>query len=232
MTDTRSHFHQELESLEQTLLGVADLAEQMVQMAIDAFTEGDLEAADRVIALDDDIDRTYLDVHNRWLHLMARQQPMGSDLRMMSMLLHMNTTLERMGDQTVNIAKMAHATSGLPRVDVISEILREMADLVRAMIRTGIEAVLRRDADEARLLPAMDEPVDRLNRDMYVDVVRSGPDPQRLEWATKAMMVSRALERVGDQVVDIGEQLAFLLTGEMAEFDEAGIVGDPDVQSP
>lgn len=223
MTDTRSHFHQELDSLEKTLLGVADEAEQMVKRAIEAFTEGDLAKARDVIERDEAIDRIYLDVHNRWINLMARQQPMGSDLRMMSVLLHMNTTLERMGDQCVNIAKMAQATDGLPRVDVIAGELREMADLVRAMIRTGLEAVVRRDADEARLLPAMDEPVDRLNRNMYQAVVRSGPDLKRLEWATKALMVSRALERVGDQVVDIGEQLAFLLTGEMAEFDEAGL---------
>lgn len=228
MTDTRSHFHEELEGLEQSLLGVADQAEQMVEMAVDAFTEGDLEAADKVIQLDETIDQTYLDVHNRWLQLMARQQPMASDLRRMSMLLHMNTTLERMGDQTVNIAKMAHATAGLPRVDKIADELGEMGDLVRAMIRTGIESLVRRDADEARLLPAMDEPVDRLNRNMYHEVVRCGSDARRLEWAIKAMLVSRALERVGDQVVDIGEQLAFLLTGEMAEFDEAGIGGVPD----
>ncbi len=229
MADTRFRFHDELETLEQKLLSVADQAEQMVEMAVDAYTEGDLEAADRVIELDSVIDQTYLDVHNSWLHLMARQQPMGSDLRRMSMLLHMNTTLERMGDQTVNIAKMAHATTGLPRVDKIAEELREMGDLVRAMVRTGIEALVRRDADEARLLPAMDEPVDRLNRDMYQEVVKAGSDPARLEWAIKAMMVSRALERVGDQVVDIGEQLAFLLTGEMAEFDESGL-GRSDVQ--
>ncbi|HJR91786.1 MAG TPA: phosphate signaling complex protein PhoU [Acidimicrobiia bacterium] len=229
MADTRFRFHDELETLEQKLLSVADQAEQMVEMAVDAYTEGDLEAADRVIELDSVIDQTYLDVHNAWLHLMARQQPMGSDLRRMSMLLHMNTTLERMGDQTVNIAKMAHATTGLPRVDKIAEELREMGDLVRAMVRTGIEALVRRDADEARLLPAMDEPVDRLNRDMYQEVVKAGSDPGRLEWAIKAMMVSRALERVGDQVVDIGEQLAFLLTGEMAEFDESGL-GRSDVQ--
>lgn len=230
MADQRSHFHQELERLEQTLLAVADRAEEMVRLAVEAFTAGDLELADRVIGMDEEIDRTYLDVHNRWIRLMARQQPMGSDLRMMSVLLHMNTTLERMGDQTVNISKMAHATDGLPRVDRIIEQLREMGDLVRAMLRTGTEAVLRRDVDEARLLPAMDEPVDRLNRHMYQEVVRSGPDLARLEWATKAMMVSRALERVGDQVVDIGEQVAFLLTGEMAEFDEAGL-GSSDVPS-
>lgn len=228
MVDQRSHFHQELDELEKSLLAVADRAEQMVKMAIDAFTEDNLDLANQVIDMDVWIDETYLDVHNRWLHLMARQQPMASDLRMMSMLLHMNTTLERMGDQTVNIAKMALATEGLPRVLRIVEALREMSDLVRTMIRTGIEAVIRRDADEARLLPAMDEPVDRLNRNMYQFVVESGPDLRRLEWATKALLVSRALERVGDQVVDIGEQVAFLRTGEMLEFDESvlDVTGD------
>ncbi|HLT97197.1 MAG TPA: phosphate signaling complex protein PhoU [Acidimicrobiia bacterium] len=222
MSETRSAFHQEIEDLERTLLGVADQAELMVRKAVAAFTEGRLDLAQQVIADDDEIDRTYLEVHNRWMNLMALQQPVASDLRQMSMLLHMNTTLERMGDQCVNISKMALATEGLPRVEVIRERLQEMSDLVRAMIRAGIESVVRRDADEARLLPAMDEPVDRLNRNMYQEVVSAGPDPKRLEWATKAMMVSRALERVGDQVVDIGEQLAFLLTGEMAEFDDVG----------
>ena len=223
MADPRAAFHQEIVDLEQTLLGVADRAEQMVERAVVSFVEDRPAVAREVIEEDDEIDQTYLDVHHRWMNLMARQQPMGSDLRSMSVILHMNTTLERMGDQCVNIAKMTLASEGLPRVEAIAEELREMADLVRSMIRTGIEAVVRRDGDEARLLPAMDEPVDRLNRNMYEEVVRSGPDLQRLEWATKALMVSRAMERIGDQVVDIGEQLAFLLTGEMAEFDEAGL---------
>ena len=223
MADPRAAFHQEIVDLEQTLLGVADRAEQMVERAVVSFVEDRPDVAREIIEEDDEIDQTYLDVHHRWMNLMARQQPMGSDLRSMSVILHMNTTLERMGDQCVNIAKMTLASEGLPRVEAIAEELREMADLVRSMIRTGIEAVVRRDGDEARLLPAMDEPVDRLNRNMYEEVVRSGPDLQRLEWATKALMVSRAMERIGDQVVDIGEQLAFLLTGEMAEFDEAGL---------
>ena len=225
MTDIRSHFHQELADLEQTLLNVADQAEQMVGMAVDAICLPDMELAARVVALDNQIDRIYLDVHNRWLTLMARQQPMAGDLRMMSVLLHLNTTLERMGDQCVNIAKMAQVTYGLPRSDRIIAQIREMGDLVRQMIRTGVEALVRRDIDEARLLPAMDEPVDRLNRNMYREVVECGPDPSLLEWATRMMMVSRALERIGDQVVDIAEQTAFLLTGEMMEFNENGING-------
>jgi phosphate transport system protein len=215
MTDIRSHFHHELADLEQTLLNVADQAEQMVGMAVDAICIPDMELAARI----------YLDVHNRWLTLMARQQPMASDLRMMSVLLHLNTTLERMGDQCVNIAKMAQITYGLPRSERIIAQIREMGDLVRQMIRTGVEALVRRDIDEALLLPAMDEPVDRLNRNMYREVVECGSDPSLLEWAIRMMLVSRALERIGDQVVDIAEQTAFLLTGEMMEFNENGIDG-------
>jgi phosphate transport system protein len=223
LTDIRSHFHQELSDLEQTLLNVADQAEQMVGMAVDAVCLADMDLAARVVALDNQIDKVYLDVHDRWLTLMARQQPMASDLRMMSVLLHLNTTLERMGDQCVNIAKMAQITYGLPRSERIIAQIREMGDLVRQMIRTGVEALVRRDIDEARLLPAMDEPVDRLNRNMYREVVDCGSDPSLLEWAIRMMLVSRALERIGDQVVDIAEQTAFLLTGEMMEFNEDGI---------
>jgi phosphate transport system protein len=229
MTDVRSRFHNEMTDLEQTLLGVADQAEVMVGLAVEAVCVPDMDMAAQVVQLDARIDQTYLDVHNRWMQLMALQQPMASDLRMMSVLLHLNTTLERMGDQCVNIAKMAQVTYGLPRSESIVAHIREMGDLVRPMIRTGVGALVRRDLEEARLLPAMDEPVDRLNRNMYKEVVDCGPDPALLEWATRMMLVARALERVGDQVVDIAEQTAFLLTGEMMEFNEDSFPGGSPV---
>jgi phosphate transport system protein len=133
-----------------------------------------------------------------------------------------------MGDQCVNIAKLAQVTYGLPRSERIVAQIREMGDLVRPMIRTGVDALVRRNLEQARQLPFMDEPVDRLNRNMYKEVVDCGPDPQVLEWATRMMMVSRALERIGDQVVDIAEQTAFLLTGEMMEFTEEALTGSID----
>jgi phosphate transport system protein len=222
MVDQRSHFHTELEALETTLLDVADRCERMVEMAVDALTERNLELCHRVEEEDKILDQMYLDTHSRWLNLMARQQPMGGDLRLMSALLHLNVTLERTGDQCVNIAKLARLSEGLPMRAQINEQIREMADLVRPMIRTAAEAFVRRDADEARLLPAMDEPVDRINRLMYREVVECAPDAQLIEWATHMMMAARALERIGDQAVDIGEQVAFLVTGEMQEFSDEG----------
>jgi phosphate transport system protein len=232
MTDVQDinlHFHQELENLEQTVLGVVDRATTMVGQAVEAVTTGDIELAHQVMAQDDEIDQIYFDVHNQWTHLMARFQPLGSDLRKMSVLLHLNTTFERMGDQCVNIAKITEFNEGLPPVTRICDQINEMGDLVRPMIRTAIEAYVRRDIDEARLLPAMDQPVDRLNANMYKETVAVGANREMLEWATKMMLAARALERIGDQAVDFAEQTVYLLTGERAGFNEAGLdrsVGD------
>jgi phosphate transport system protein len=226
MTDTRDtniHFHQELEELERKVLSMVDRAEQMVEMAVQAVTGDDMGLAQRVIELDDGIDLTYSEVHQDWTSLMARNQPMGSDLRRMAVLIQLNVTFERMGDQCVNIAKIAKFNHGLPRVERICDQIREMGDLVRPMIRTAIESYVRGDVDEARLLPAMDHPVDRLNANMYKETVAVRDNPELLEWATKMLMASRALERIGDQAVDFGEQTAYLITGERAEFDENGM---------
>jgi phosphate transport system protein len=226
--DTNLHFHRELEALEHAVLGMADQAESMVELAVDAITNGNLDLAQQVIDLDDQIDRTYFQVHQQWTGLMARFQPMGSDLRRMSVLLQLNATFERMGDQCVNIAKITQFNEGLPRVERICDQIREMGDLVRPMIRASIEAYLRRDLDEAKLLPAMDQPVDRLNANMYKEIVAVAGSPEMLEWATKTLMAARALERVGDQAVDFAEQTAYLITGERAEFVEAGLDSSVD----
>ena len=223
MPDTRARFHEDLAALEQQVLDVGDRAERAVAAAVDAFVADDIAAADVVVAMDDEIDRNYLEAHRQWIELVARQNPMGADLRMLSSLLHLLITLERMGDQAVNIATITKATAGLPRSERIVGQIREMGDQVLPMIRTALQAFVRRDPDEARLLPSMDEPIDRLNRNMYREVVDTGSDPALLEWATRMMMVSRALERIGDQAVDIGEQVAFVSTGQLQEFVEEGI---------
>ncbi len=222
MTDTREHFHQNLSNLEQSVLDNANRCIKMSAMAVEAVVLPDLDLAARVAEEDLAVDQTYLETHNRWINTMARQAPMGGDLRLMSVVLHLNTTLERTGDQCVNIAKMALVTKDLPRSDRVLQMIREMGDLVTPMLRTAVDSFVRRDVEAARLLPAMDEPIDRLNRNMYRAVVDCGPAPAVLEWATRMMMVARAMERIGDQAVDIGEQVVFLVTGEFVEFADPG----------
>ena len=223
MVDQRTHFHAELEALEQSIHEIGDRAHDLIGKAVQALITGEVDLAGEVKEGDRVIDQMYLDIHNRWINLIARQQPMGADLRLMSVLLHMNVTLERTGDQAVNMAKLAELCQGLPNSERVNQQIQEMGDLVRPMLRTAIESFIRRDADEARLLPAMDEPVDRLNMGMYREVVALGADPKLLEWATHMMMAARALERIGDQAVDIGEQVVYLVTGELHDFNEEAL---------
>jgi phosphate transport system protein len=227
MVTARRQFHEELESLELDVLAMGELAEQALRKAMEALTARDPDVADAVIAGDDEIDDRYLSVERRWLELLALQTPVASDLRLVSAILHINLHLERIGDMAVNIAKIAKLTRQLPTNSTILTHLQEMADVVRPMIRTVLDAFVRRDLKLASSLPEMDDPVDRLNRGMYREVAACAGDPQMLEWAIRMMVVSRQLERVGDHAVDIAEQVAFLLTGEFQEFSDASHPDEP-----
>jgi phosphate transport system protein len=227
MVRARSHFHEELESLELDMVSMGELAERALGRAMDALVYRDDRVAEEVIAGDDEIDEKYLSVERRWLELLALQTPVASDLRLVSAILHINVHLERVGDMAVNIAKIARLTSDLPSNQTILSHLREMSDVVRPMIRTVLDAFVRRDLELAYKLPVMDDPVDRLNRGMYREVVGCASDPQMLEWAIRMMVVSRQLERVGDHAVDIAEQVAFLLTGKFQEFSDASHPENP-----
>ena len=224
MSDHNTQFHDELDNLEQRLLDIIDTAEGMVGRAVESVVTGNVELANEVIEADSAIDEENFRIHQDWTTMMARYQPLGPDLRRMAVLLHLNITFERMGDQCVNIAKITRLNAGLPSSQRICDLVTEMGDLVRPMIRTAIEAFVRKDLDEARLLPAMDEPVDRINANMYREAVEVSGDKRMLEWATKMILVSRALERIGDQSVDFAEQTAYLITGDRLAFDEAGLV--------
>ena len=220
MTEFRSQFHAELNRLEVLLLDMAELAERQIIDAVEALLTGDAELARRVVIEDRKIDHLYVDVERRWHEVMARQTPVASDLRLMSLVLQAGHSLERMGDQAGNIAAIVEITAGLPRNETILLHIREMRSIVVPMLQTAMEALIKRDLNLALRLPELDDPADWLNRNMWKEVAACGPNPDLLEWAVHMMLVSRALERVGDRAVDIGEQVAFLLTGEFREFPE------------
>ncbi len=221
MQETRKRFHDELAALEDTVLRMGEGAQRAVERAVRALVHRDVELANAVIADDDELDAAYKDIEERTFNLLATQTPVASDLRLVFAILHTSVHLERVGDQGVNIAKMALVTNELPAHPTILSHLAEMGDVVSAMLRTAIEAFARRDAELAAQLESMDEPVDRLNRNMYRDVATLAGDLQALEWGIRMNVVSRQLERVGDNAVDIGEQVVFLRTGEFTEFSDA-----------
>ena len=219
--ETRSRFHAELFNLEGSVVEMGGLAEEAVRGAVDALVRRDRLGAEAVIAGDDELDNRYLSIERRILDLFALQTPVASDLRLVSVIQHINLHLERVGDQAVNIAKITLATLELPTSQVILSHLAEMANVVGRMVRTAMEAFERRDLDLCLKLPEMDDPVDLLNRGMYHEVVKLADDPSLLEWGIQMNVVARQLERVGDHAVDIGEQVSFLLTGEFREFTDA-----------
>ena len=224
MTEVRSQFHAELNQLEVLLLDMAEMAEGQIVDAVDALLTGDAELARRVVVDDRRIDRLYVEVEQRWHVVMARQTPVASDLRLMSLILQAGHSIERMGDQAANIARIVELTAGRPRNETILLHIREMRSIVVPMVQTAMEALIKRDLNLALRLPEMDDPADWLNHNMWREVAACAPDPDLLEWAVQMMLVSRALERVGDRAVDIGEQVAFLLTGEFREFPEGWVL--------
>lgn len=223
MTEFRSLFHSELNQLEVLLLDMSELAEVQINNAVEALLQGDAELAHSVVVGDREIDRLYVEVERRWHEVMARQTPVASDLRLMSLILQAGHSLERMGDQASNIAKIVEATSTLPTNRTILLHIREMRSIVVPMVETAMEALVKRDLNLALRLPELDDPADWLNRNMWKEVAACASNPEMLEWAVHMMLVSRALERVGDRAVDIGEQVAFLLTGEQHEFPEGWV---------
>jgi phosphate transport system protein len=222
MQQTRGRFHQALSDLEHELLVEGEAAAASVGRAVDSLVHRDSGVANEVIAGDDVIDNHYLAIEANILEVLALQTPVASDLRLVFTILHINLHLERIGDQAVNVAKMAIAAADLPRDEQIISHLQEMGEIVTRMVRVAMDAFARRDLDLCLSLPAMDDPVDLLNRNMYRQVLAlGGSDQSALEWGIRMNVVARQLERVGDNAVDIGEQVGFLLTGEFREFTDA-----------
>ncbi len=214
-------FHESLERMELELLSLGELAGTAVQRSVEAIADHDDAKAEQVIADDDRIDDLYLGIDRGVLQLLALQAPVAADLRLVSAILHSCLHLERIGDQAVNVAKLYLATRDLPGSDAMRQQLREMGDLVVQMIRTAMDAFARRDLELCQKLPTMDDPVDRLNRASHLEALKLADDPRSLDWGLHMNLAARALERVGDNAVDIAEQVAFLVTGEFREFTDA-----------
>jgi phosphate transport system protein len=217
----RPRFHDELARLERELLGLGDLAARAVRAAVDALVANDDARSERVIAGDDEIDDAYLGLDQGLLSLLALQAPVAADLRLVSVLMHAGHHLERIGDQAVNVTKIQLVTRELPSSATILQQLEEMGVIVVGMVSTAMDAFRKRDLELCLGLQDLDDPVDRLNRNMHFEVAKLADDPGALEWGMHMNLVSRALERVGDNAVDIGEQVAFLITGEYREFTDA-----------
>jgi len=221
-TTHRLHFQEELARLESQALGALDLVVMTLDRTLEALHHRDIELAAIVIADDDRIDGRYLEVHQGILSLLALQAPVASDLRVVAALLHVIKHAERMGDQCVNIAKLLPITGREPPVD--QEILanvENMGALARSEVSQAKQAFSLRDVALAEDLVRQDEEINQLNKACFHRAVQIGNDTDVREWAMTMMLVARAIERIGDNAVDVGEQVAFVVSGLFREFSDA-----------
>jgi phosphate transport system protein len=221
-TETRTHYQEELERLEESALGGLDLVNGALERTLEAVEHQDVELAQIVVADDDRIDGRYLEVHQALITLLATQSPVATDLRLISALLHVLKNVERMGDQCVNICKVIPLTGNEPPADGrMIDLIVSMGRHTRTLIAQAKRAFAERDVEMARDLVVQDDVVDDLNRDCFRLALEIGDDADKREWAMTMLLAARAIERIGDNAVDIGEQVAFVVTGLFREFEDA-----------
>jgi phosphate transport system protein len=231
---TRVQYREDLANLEQRGLDGLDMVVTALDRTLEATQHADIELAELVIADDDRLDGRYLEVHQELITMLATQSPVATDLRLISALLHVIHSIERMGDQCVNIAKLIPLSGHEPPTDeeMLKRILT-MGKQCRTLINQSKRAFAERDLEMARDLVRQDDVVDNLNRECFQIAIEIGDDPDRREWAMAMLLVARSLERIGDNAVDIGEQVAYVVTGLFREFEDASHPSDGvPIQSP
>jgi phosphate transport system protein len=222
MPEVRTEYQQELDTLEASALGGLDLVSSSLSRTLEAIEHQDIELAQIVVADDDRIDGRYLEVHQALITLLATQSPVATDLRLISAMLHVLKNIERMGDQCVNICKLIPMTGHEPPADPeMVKLILTMGTHTKSLISQAKRAFNERNIEMARDLVVRDDVVDELNRECFQLALAIGDDADKREWAMTMLLTARAIERIADNAVDIGEQVAFVVTGLFREFEDA-----------
>lgn len=224
----RHQFREQLAVLEEGALGALDMVVELLDRAMECLERQDVELATFVIADDGRLDGRYLEVHQGILSLLALQAPVAADLRLVAALLHVIRHAERMGDQCVNIAKVIPLVGNDPPADpLLLEKLLRMGTAARAEVIEAQRAFKERDVDLALDIARQDREINRLNKEIFRRAVELGDDSDVREWAMVMTMVARALERLGDNAVGIGEQVVFVATGLFRQSPIAALATPP-----
>ena len=207
----RHHFEEELQSLKNRLLNMGALVEERVHDATNALIERRLDTAERIITSDQDVNDLQIEIDERCLRLLALQQPMASDLRLITAAMKINADLERIGDQAVNIAEQAVRILAHPPLKPTIDLPR-MAEIAEKMTRESLDAFVRKDAQLARSILARDDEVDQLKDHVFrVLLTYMMADPGTIERALSLILVSRHIERIADHATNIAEDVIFVV---------------------
>jgi phosphate transport system protein len=194
---------------------------EAVRGAVKALAGRDRELAGEVIAYDDEIDELFIHIERSIQSMLALQTPVARDLRLLLAMLHMNLLLERTADGAVTVAKLTQLVADAEPDVALVDTLVEMGERAEEMFRVALDAFAARDLAGAESLVDLDEAIDRANRRLVERLVDVMAEPELREWGLRMVVVARTIERIGDRAVDIGEQIAYLLTGQFREFSDA-----------
>jgi phosphate transport system protein len=213
MTETRIHFHQALGTLKELLVEMGGRAEEVIDLAVKGYSSRDAALCSEVLEIEKDINLAERRIDELALELLASQQPIAGDLRLITACMKINSDLERVGDQAVNIAQRGLADIELPRVELPIDIPR-IAAAAAGMIRHALNAFIDRDAALAYAVLRMDDIVDRMDDEAWISLVRRMHEaPEEIDQALDALIVVRNLERVADHATNIAEDVIFWVRG-------------------
>lgn len=204
------HFEERVQELNDQLLLMSGRVEAIIRKAVESLQRRDGALADEVFRDDRVIDRMEMDIEERCIELLALQQPLARDLRLITSALKISNDLERVGDHAVNIAGCAKTLLALAPMRPVAD-LPELAEKAIDMLRESLDAFVRRDADAARALVRRDDEVDALNRRLFADLLgRMVGDPAAIEASMALVLVGRNLERIGDLATNVAEEVVFI----------------------
>jgi phosphate transport system protein len=210
---TRTRFHQGLDELKNKLLAMGGMAENAVEMAVRAYRERVPELCQKVFENETMINLAEREIDELALDLLAMQQPMAVDLRLILAVIKSNADLERVGDQAVNIAQRVMDLIALPQVDLAADI-PQMAATSSQMVRQALEAFVSGDIENSQRLLEMDDIVDRMNQEIFLAMDKTMRDsPQHTRQALDTIIIARNLERIADHATNIAEDVIFWVRG-------------------
>jgi phosphate transport system protein len=206
-----THFQQELNKLKENLLQMAGLAERAISNAVEALVKRDTALAERTIAEDEKINQMEIVMDDWCLKLLALHQPMAADLRFITSAMRINTELERIGDQAVNIAERVISLNQEPQLKPYIDIPR-MAEITQSMVKDVLDAFVNGDAKLARSVCERDDQVDGLNDQVFRELLTyMMADSKTITRAVHLIIVSRCLERIADHATNIAEGVIFMV---------------------
>ena len=215
----RVDFDRDLRALQDDLLELGSMVEKSIDRALDALKNRDLEASQQVIKDDDLIDSKRFELENACILLIATQQPLAADLRILITVLHIAVELERMGDYAEGIAHISVMMGDQPPLKPLIDIPR-MAEVATSMLKRSLDSLVNRDVELARQVCNDDDEVDNLYDKIYHDLLEFMiQDPKTIERATYLLWVAHDLERVADRATNVAERVVFLVTGKMEEIN-------------